>query len=84
MQAAAKTLADELIDWDELLQCMSLVVVPKADKLRRKLVFIRSWPGGPGKRGYQGCPDLSNCQASVRPRLTEASRCISVLPCLSG
>jgi hypothetical protein len=62
MQAAAKTLADELIDWDELLQCMSLVVVPKADKLRRKLVFIRSWPGGPGKRGYQGCPDLSNCR----------------------
>ena len=42
MQTAAKTLADELIDWDELLQCMSLVVVPKADKLRRKLVFIRS------------------------------------------
>ena len=39
MQAATKTLADQLIDWDELLQCMSLVVVPKADKLRRKLVF---------------------------------------------
>ena len=29
MQAAAKTLADELIDWDELLQCMSLVVGQK-------------------------------------------------------
>jgi hypothetical protein len=60
MQAAVKTLAEELIDWDELRRCTSLVVVPKADKLHRKLVFIRSWPGGPGKRGYRDCPDLSN------------------------
>ena len=47
----------------DIVECDRHVrLVPEADKLRRKLVFIRSWPGDPGKRGYQGCPELSNCR----------------------